>query len=143
MGLKVRLTFRLHHQLFCLHCTLVWLFCRIKNLPSIFTRPHFGLVLDQCQIMPRLHRIMDTCQVRKYPDSTITKVLTGLKWRIITTSNRKLLEKKRVQSHFDSYEVHIGHFFYNIKATVSFGNRLTLYLFRFNNFFTHCTGLTN
>ena len=34
-------------------------------------------------------------------------------------------------------EAHIGHFFYNVTATVSFGNRLTLFIFRF------FTGLTN
>ena len=32
--------------------------------------------------------------------------------------NRKLLEKQRVQNRFASYEVHIGHFFYNINAAV-------------------------
>ena len=87
-------------------------------------------------MMPRLHRIMDTRQVHEYPDSTLSKVLTVLKWRTITAFNRKLLEKQRVQNHFASYEVHIGHFFYNINATVSFGNRLTLSIFRFQNFFT-------
>ena len=40
--------------------------------------------------------------------------------------NRKLLEKQRVHNCFASYEVHIRHLFYNVKATVSFGNRLTL-----------------
>ena len=53
---------------------------------------------------------------------------------MITTLNRKLLEKQRVQNRFASYEVHIGHFFYNINAAVSFGNRLTLSIFRFLNF---------
>ena len=49
---------------------------------------HYGISL----CMPRLHRIkiMNTRQIRKYPDST---VLTVLKWRMITTLNRKLLEK--------------------------------------------------
>ena len=59
--------------------------------------------------------------VREYPFSTISKVLSILKWQIITTLNRKLLEKQRVENHFASYEVHIDHFFYNVKATVSFG----------------------
>ena len=68
-------------------------------------------------------------QVREYPDSTISKVLTVLKWWM-----RKLLEKQRVQNRFASYEVHIGHFFYNVNATVSFGNRLTLSVFRFQIF---------
>ena len=34
--------------------------------------------------------------------------------------NRKLLEKQRVQNCFASYEVHIGHFFYNVNVNVSF-----------------------
>ena len=54
---------------------------------------------------------MDMRQVREYPDSNIFKALTVLKWRMITTLNRKLLEKQRVQNCFASYEVHIGHFF--------------------------------
>ena len=77
---------------------------------------------------------MDTRQVCEYPDSNIFKVLTVLKWQMITMLNRKLLEKQRVQNCFASYEVHIGHFFYNIIATVSFGNRLALSIFRFQNF---------
>ena len=70
----------------------------------------------------------------KYPDSNIFKVLTILKWRMITTLNRKLLKKQRVQNCVASYEVHIGHFFYNIIASVSFGNRLALSIFRFQHF---------
>ena len=84
--------------------------------------------------MPGLHHIMDTRQVRKYPDSTISKVLTVLKWRMITTLNRKLLEKQSVMNCLASYEVHIGQFFYNVNATVSFGNHLTLSIFRFKFF---------
>ena len=75
------------------------------------------------QIMPGLHRIMDICQVRKYWDSTISKVL---KWQMITTLNRKQLEKQRVQNRFAFYEVHIGHFSYNVNGTVSFGNCLSI-----------------
>ena len=63
------------------------------------------------QTMPGLHCIMDTRQVHEYPDSTISKVLTVLKWWMITMLNRKLLEKQRVKNRFASYEVHIGHFF--------------------------------
>ena len=72
------------------------------------------------QIMPELHRVIGTRQIREYPDSTISKVLTVLKWWMIIMLNRKLLEKQRVQNRFASYEVHIGHFFYNVNATVSF-----------------------
>ena len=42
-------------------------------------------------------------QVCKYPNSTISKVLTVLKWQMIKTLNRKLLEKQGVQNHFASY----------------------------------------
>ena len=58
--------------------------------------------------MPGLHCVIDTCQIREYLDSTISEVLTVLKWRMITMLNRKLLEKQRVQNHFASYEVHIA-----------------------------------
>ena len=75
----------------------------------------------------------------QYLDSSISKVLTVLKWQMITTLNRKLLEKQRMQNHFASYEARIGHFFYNINATVSFGNRLALSIFRFLKFFTGLT----
>ena len=91
------------------------------------------LVGTMVQIIPGLHRITDMRQVHEYPDSSISKVLTVLKWQMIMTFNRKLLEKQRVQNHFASYEVHIGHFFYNVIATVSFGNCLTLSIFRFHH----------
>ena len=74
---------------------------------------------------------MDMRHVREYLDSSMSKVLTVLKWRTITTLNRKLMEKQRVQNCFASYEVHIGHFFFfNINATVRFGNHLALSIFR-------------
>ena len=56
----------------------------------------------------RLHCIMDTRQVREYPDSTISKVLTILKWRMITMFNKELLEKQSVKNHFASYDVNIS-----------------------------------
>ena len=91
------------------------------------------LVGTMVQIIPGLHRITDMRQVHEYPDPSISKVLTVLKWQMIMTFNRKLLEKQRVQNHFASYEVHIGHFFYNVIATVSFENCLTLSIFRFHH----------
>ena len=54
------------------------------------------------------------------------------------TLNSKQLEKQRVQNRFTFYEIHIGHFSYNVNATVSFGNCLSI--FRFQKIFT---GLTN
>ena len=86
------------------------------------------------QIMPRLHRIMDMRQFREYPDSTISKVLTTLKWQMIMMLNRKLLEKQRLQNYFVSHEVHIG---YNVNTTVSFGNRV-VYI-QISKFFTGLT----
>ena len=82
------------------------------------------------QIIPGLHRIRSMCQVREHPDSTTSKVFTVLKWWMIMMLNRKLLEKQRVLNCFASDEVHIGHFFHNINATVSFGNRLNLSIFK-------------
>ena len=38
----------------------------------------------------------------------------------------QLLEKQRVQNRFSSYEVYMGHFYYNVNATVSFGNRIQI-----------------
>ena len=37
-----------------------------------------------------------------------------------------MLEKQRVENRFASDEVHIDHLFYNVNATVSFGNRLNI-----------------
>ena len=82
------------------------------------------------------------CQVRKYLDSTISKVLTALKWWMTTTLNRKLLEKQRVQNRFASNEVHIGYFFYNVNGTVSFGNYLN-FLYSDLKFFHRTDKLTN
>ena len=98
-----KLTFCLHHtwhmQLFCLHCTLLWLFCHKTYLLSsswlwlvwtnsrVFTPQGNGPVGTMVLIMPGLHRIqtitsMDTCQVREYRNSTIFMVLTILKWQV-------------------------------------------------------------
>ena len=49
---------------------------------------------------------------------------------MITTLNRKQLEKQRV---------HIGHFFYKVNATARFGNHLTVPIFRFKKIFTGLT----
>jgi len=46
--------------------------------------------------MPGVHFVIDTCQIREYLDSTISKVLSVLKWWMIMTLNKKLLEKQRV-----------------------------------------------
>ena len=64
---------------FCLHCTLVWLFYRKTYL--LFSPDHLLALASRptVQTMPGLHRIMDTRQVREYPDSTISIVLTVFK----------------------------------------------------------------
>jgi len=63
-----------------------------------------------------------------------SSVVKGLKWQTITLLNRKWQEKQKIQNRFASYEVYIGYFCYNVSATVSFGNRLNLSVFRFKNF---------
>ena len=45
--------------------------------------------------------------------------------------NRKQLEKQRVQNHFASYEVHIGHLSMLLSVLE---NHLTLSIFGFKNF---------
>ena len=57
--------------------------------------------------------------------------------------NMKLLEKERVENRFTSYEVYIDYFFYNVNATVSFGNCLTMYIFRFKIFTGQTEKLTD
>ena len=97
-----------------LHCTLVWFYHKTKYLlpspgpilalpsidkltclhPTRVQRP----VGRTVQIIPGLHRIrsiIDMRQVRKHLDSTIFKVLTIIKWGIVTMLNKKLLEKQR------------------------------------------------
>ena len=114
-------------QLFFLHCTLVWLFCHkthllsspdptclwlVQNNTLIFTPPQVWANLPggtTVQIMPRLNSpYLKYCGPREYPDSTISKVLTTLKWQKIGNC-----QKNRGQNHFTPYEVrtHIGHFF--------------------------------
>ena len=122
-----KLIFRLHHARYsCCIFTALWCGCSFVKLAFYLqhTPSWLWLVGTAVQTMSGFHRITDMRQVHEYPDSTISKVLTILKWWLIMTFNRKLLEKQSVNNHFASYEVHIGQFFYNVKATVSFGNRL-------------------
>ena len=118
-----KLTFRLHHARHSSFIfTALWCGCSfIKLAFYLHHTPPFWLwlVCTTVQIMPGLHRITNTCQVREYPDFTISKVLTVLKWKMIMTFNRKLLEKQRVENHFASYEVYIGHFFLQCQILLS------------------------
>ena len=122
--LVVKLTY-LHQIPFWLW--LVWTNSPIFTPTSVQTSRHK---------MPRLPvTVMDTRQVREYPESTISKVSTVLKWRMITALNRKQLEKQTVQNRFASNEVQIGHFFLQCQCYCQFFfNRLTLSIFRFLNF---------
>ena len=108
-----KFTFRLHHTRHsCSIFTALWCgWSFVKLTFYIFTTPPSWIwpLGTTVQIMLGLHHIVDTRQVREYPDSTISKVLTVLKWWTITMFNRKLLEKQRAQNRFASYEVHIGH----------------------------------
>ena len=110
------------------HLTPSWLWLVWTNSP-VFIPPRYtdhAAVMQSAQRYstssagtPHIQSIMDTRHVREYQDSyTISKALTILKWRMITTLNRKLLENQRVQNCFASYEVHIGHFFYNLNASL-------------------------
>ena len=132
-----KLTFRLHHARHSSFIfTALWCGCSFINLAFYLhhTPPSWlWLVSTTVQIMPGLHRITNTCQVHEYPDSTISKVLTELKWKMITTFNRKLLEKQRVENRF---EVHIGHFFYNVKFYRQFLKSLKPVYVQISKFFT-------
>ena len=101
-------------------------------------RAHSDLLHEQRNTTIDLPTINNAC-LPPYYEHVSSSWIHGLyhiqgpdRIRIITMLNRKLLEKQRVQNHFASYEVNIGHFFYNIYATVSFGNRLTLSIFNFS-----------
>ena len=65
------------------------------------------------------HNGTNNCQTPPYYGYVSSLRIPVFKWRIIMKLNRKLLEKQRVQNRFAAYEVYIGHFFYNINATVS------------------------
>ena len=103
---------------FCLHQNPFWLGLVWTNSP-VFTPPGYRSVGTNNAQTPLYPKYLNMRQVN--PDSTISKVLTVLKWWMIIMLNRKLLEKQGVQNRFASYEVHIGHFFYNVNATVRFG----------------------
>ena len=84
------------------------------------------------QIMSRLHHITDTYQVHKYPDSSISKVLTILKMADDHDVKKKTAGKAEgTEPLCFLWEIHKSLFFYNVNATVSFGNHLTLSIFEF------------
>ena len=125
-----KLTFHLYHARHrCSVFTALWCGCSFVKLA--FYLHHTPILALACRHNGTNNA---THQVREYLYSTTSKVLTAIKWRMIMAFNRKLLEKQRAQNRFASYEVHVGHFFYNINSTVSFGNHLTLSVFRFQNF---------
>ena len=83
-------------QLFCIHCTPVWLFCHETHLSSpdpsmdspdlcgVWTHMFIHKVHFPSSCLPRFHRILsiaDTCRVHRYLDSTMSKVLTILRMR--------------------------------------------------------------
>ena len=93
------LSFHLHHARHsCSIFTALWCGCSFVKLTFYFHHtPIMALARwHNGQTMPGLHCITDTCQVCEYPDSTKSKVLTVLKWWMITMFNRKLLEKQSV-----------------------------------------------
>ena len=96
--------------------------CFLGRLSLPFYTDRGTIIYENSLCMPGL-QIMDTHQVREYQDST---VLTVLIWQMITTLNRKLLGKQRVQNCFASYEVSTGHFFTMSMHTVSILSRLEI-----------------
>ena len=126
---------------FYLHQAPSWLCLVQTNSPvtqGILQRP----VGTTVQIIPGLHRIrsiMDMREVREHPDSTISKVLTVIKWRIITTLNKKLLEQQRYRTALLLLRYTQVTFFHNFNATVSFGNPLKPVYIQILNFFTELT----
>ena len=94
-----KLTFYLHHARHsCSIFTALWCGCSFVKLTFyLHHTPIMALARwHNRQTMPGLHCITDTRQVCEYPDSTKSKVLTVLKWWMITMFNRKLLEKQSV-----------------------------------------------
>ena len=93
---------------FCLHQTPFWLGLVWTN-SSVFTPPGYRSVGTNNARTPLYPKYLNMRQVNL--DFTISKVLTLLKWWMIMTLNRKLLEKQRVQN--------IGHFFFTISMPLS------------------------
>ena len=120
------------------HQTPSWLWLVWTNSP-VFTPPGYRPVGTMVQIIPGLHCIMDMRQVRQYPDCSIYKILSVLKWWMITTLYWKLFKKQRVQNRFASYEVHTGHFF-TMSMLLSVLEIVNLVNIQISKFFT---GLTN
>ena len=54
--------------------------------------------LHNCSVFTALWCDCSVINLFEYPDSSISNVLTALKWWMIMTLNRKLLEKQRVQN---------------------------------------------
>ena len=101
---------------------------QLWNSPSIFTPSWLCLVWTYLSThqWPGYGRTYHSAQrtnnaqtpypkwVHEYPDSTISKVLTILKWRMIPTLIRK---KQRAEPLCSQWGTHTS-FFYNVNATV-------------------------
>ena len=109
-------------QVFCLYCTLVWLFCCKTHLSSqtpswlwlVWTNsPAFtslvyrpvGTISPNCTVLSQII-VLWTC-VKSANTWTLPypSYWTYWKWQI-TMLNRKLLEKQMVQNPFASCEIH-------------------------------------
>ena len=107
---------------------LVWTYSPVyPPVTKVWTNLPVGTTY--IQIMPELHcirTIVDTHRVCNHPDSTVSKLLTVLRWRTIPTLDRKQLEKQRVEPLCSLWGWHTSLHFNNVNATVSFKNNLTL-----------------
>ena len=100
----------------------LWLWLVRSNSP-VFTPPRYRPVGTQnarTPLYPKYYGHASSPWIPGLYQNYISKVLTVLKCRIITTLNRILLEKQRVQNRFAFYEVHIGHFFLQCQCCCQF-----------------------
>ena len=76
---------------------------------AVLSSPHppswLWLVGTTIQTVSGLHHITDMCQVRKYPDSTISKKYDHIKM-VDDYDHIKMVEKQSIKNSFASYEVH-------------------------------------
>ena len=116
-----------HHAWYsCSVFTALWCGCSVVKLTFCHHQTPSWLWLVWTHLTTYRSVGTNNPQTPLYYGHTSSPRIAGL-YHII----QKLLEKQRVQNRFASYEVHIGHFFYNVNVTVSFGNCLTLGLFSF------------
>ena len=129
-----KLTFHLHHaRHWCSVFTALWCSFSVMKLTYLHQTPSWLWLVWTNSPVFTTTRVWNGAWTPPYPSTRVKSVntrtllvLTVLKWRTITTLNKKPLEKQRVQNCFASYEVQTGHFFHNVNATVSFVTTILL-----------------